>query len=333
VAMAIFLRLMGTAARKGVPVLLGALVVVVFAGAGVFAITQHIPFTTGLYWAITTASTVGYGDVTPHNASGRFVANAEMLTAIPLLGATFALMTGAAAAAGVRRMLSMKVEPPEGSFRLVVGSHPIVPVILDELVKADDTVVLVADVDPVRVREGVRAIQGDPTNEATIRRAHPERAEHALVVGTSDADVLVSTVLLRQLAPQLPLAALTSSGQISEALHALGVEQTVSSDQLIAHTLAKSLESPHAGDLLLELVDAEDHRLVELDVVTEQVGKRLSQVRSEDSRLLILGAVHGGHVTLGVADDPVLASGDRLLSAQPTAGDHAHAHRPARAST
>jgi len=55
------------------------------AAGAIFAATQNLPFTTSLCWAITTATTVGYGDVTPHNASGRVVASLTMLTTIPML--------------------------------------------------------------------------------------------------------------------------------------------------------------------------------------------------------------------------------------------------------
>ena len=95
--------------------------------------TQHIAITTGLYWAISTATTVGYGDVTPHNPAGRLVASAVMLTTIPLLAAVFALVTGAAAAAGVRRVLALVREFPAGTYRVVIGMHPAVPAILDEM--------------------------------------------------------------------------------------------------------------------------------------------------------------------------------------------------------
>ncbi|HEV8063288.1 MAG TPA: potassium channel family protein, partial [Acidimicrobiales bacterium] len=127
--------------RRHVATLLAAMVACLFIGAGLFSATQHIPFTSGLYWAITTASTVGYGDITPHNAAGRVIASGVMLTCIPLLAASFALMTGATAAAGLRKVLNMATEFPSGSYRIVVGWHPTVPTILDELIKADTAVV------------------------------------------------------------------------------------------------------------------------------------------------------------------------------------------------
>jgi len=313
-------RVLKVGYRRHIAMLLSALLAFMLLGAALFAITQHCPFTTGLYWAITTATTVGYGDVTPKNPSGRFVASAVMLTTIPLVGATFALATGAAASAGIRRVLQMGSHFPNSSYRLIVGMHPSVPAIIDELVKADVAVVLVADVDPVGIREEVHVVRGDPTNPATLRSAKPAGAEHALITADNDGDVLVSAVLLRAQAPKLPISALIRSGTMTEALQALGVQQTVSVDELVAHTLAKSLETPHAGDLLLELLDSERHRLVEVDADDSTIGRQLSAVR-EDGDGLVLGLVHEGHVSLGIGENPVVERGDHILVAKPSDED------------
>lgn len=56
------------------------------AGGGVaFAASQHVSVWTGWYWALVTASTVGYGDIVPRDTAARWTAVAVILTAIPLL--------------------------------------------------------------------------------------------------------------------------------------------------------------------------------------------------------------------------------------------------------
>jgi hypothetical protein len=62
-------------------------------GAIWFAAVEHISVATALYWSVTTATTVGYGDVTPHTHIGRVIAVLVMLTVIPLFAATFSLLT------------------------------------------------------------------------------------------------------------------------------------------------------------------------------------------------------------------------------------------------
>lgn len=312
----LLVRVFGIRHVRHILLLLAADIGCTLVGGAVFATTQSLPVTTGLYWAITTATTVGYGDVTPHNASGRVVASLVMLTTIPLLASVFALVTGAAAAAGVRRILAMRNRFPDGDYRLVVGMNPAVPAILDELVQAGIPVVLVADADPANVHEKVHVVRGDPTQQRTIVLARPEGAQQALITGVTDGDVLVTAVLLRKQAPNLPVVALVTSPSIREALRDLGIEQTLSGPELIARTLAKSLEAPHAGDMLAQLVEANSHKLTEIEADAATVGRPLSAIRDERSTL-VLGLVHAGVFTLGIGTDPVVATGDSLLIAEP----------------
>jgi voltage-gated potassium channel len=309
----LLVRVFGKNNRRHVALLLTGAVVAVLAGGGAFAaVTPDTPFTTGVYWAITTASTVGYGDVTPKNPAGRIVAVLVMLTAIPMLAAVFALLTGAAAAAGLRRLLDMEHPFPAGDYRVILGYHAAVPGVIEDLSEADASVVLVADIEQAKMPRHVYVVRGDPTDPAAIERARPGGAQQALVTGATDSDVLVSTVLLRKQAPNLEIAALVSSPSVREALHELGVQRVLSADHLLAHTLARTLETPHAGDLLAEIVDSDQHGLAEVNADEAAVGRPLSAIRNE--RLgLVLGLVHEGQVTLGIGDDPVVAAGDHLL--------------------
>ena len=309
------MRLIGPGHRRHIAILLLVAAGCVLAGGAAFAATQHHPFTTGLYWAVTTATTVGYGDVTPHNGSGRVIAVLVMLTTVPLLASVFALATGQAAVSGVRRLLAMHSHFPTNSYRLVVGMNPAVPAILTELVKADVAVVLVADVEPDTLPPGVHLVRGDPTEQTVIASAQPAAAEQALITGKTDGDVLVSSVLLRKEAPDLAAVALVNSPSVTEALQDLGIEQVMSTHKLIASTLAKSLEAPHAAEMLTQLVEANTHRIGESPAEVGAVGRRLSALRTERDGL-VLGLVHDGRFTLGLDDDPVVQAGDSLLIAE-----------------
>lgn len=287
-----------------------------FAGAVAFSATQHVSFGTSLYWAITTATTVGYGDVTPKNSAGKIIASAVMLTTIPLFASAFALFAGAVAATHVRRLLGMvEREPAEGEI-IILGWHPSVPRLAAELVRARHPVIVVTSADTSGLPEPVRVVKADPTSEESLRRARLERASQLLITATTDADMLVTAVLARQVAPQVPALAVAHSSNVAAALGDLGIAATVSADELLAHTLAKSLEAPHAGELLLRLVDSDGYQLHEVPIDDGALGQPLSHVR-EAHPSLVLGAVHDGQVIVGLEQDPPLAAGDQLLVLEP----------------
>jgi voltage-gated potassium channel Kch len=72
------------------------LLLVVVGGGAIFSAVersaQHISIESGIWWAIVTVTTVGYGDIVPHTEAGRGVAVIVMITGI----GTAALLVGAA---------------------------------------------------------------------------------------------------------------------------------------------------------------------------------------------------------------------------------------------
>lgn len=84
-----------------------ALLCVVFGGI-LFAYFAHHSLWESLYWAIVTAATVGYGDISPNNVNGQIIAIGLMFTAIPLFGALFSIFVAHIAEAKIRRIVGME---------------------------------------------------------------------------------------------------------------------------------------------------------------------------------------------------------------------------------
>ena len=304
--------LLGKVTRSQVVTVLALAAVAVVAGGVAFAVVDHTSVWTGLYWAVTTATTVGYGDVVPKNGAGRVVAVAEMLTAIPLFGAAFALFAATVTAAKLSRFLKVEHHFPPGAYVVVLGMHPTVPLVARQLAEAGFGVVLAAEADGVSLPSHVHHVDGPPTDEETVRSTKPAEAEAVLLVSPDDGEMLVSAVLLRHLAPEVTTIAVAQSSMVAAALADLGIQQTISTEDLLGHALAKSLEAPHAADVLLRLVDGEGYRLEEVEVTPDQVGTTLRAARAELDGLL-LGLVRDGKVTLGIRENPTLRPADRLV--------------------
>jgi len=311
--MPLLLRLLGRV-RTSQAWLLGALAVAcVLVGAVAFSLVEHVSLGIGLYWAFTTATTVGYGDVTPHNTAGRIVAVALMLTAIPLAGGVFAVIAAEITATRLGKLLQVGFEIERHGFVAVVGSHRSIGAVAEELARAGAVVRIVSTVELHEHGTEIEHLQLDPTDEANLRRARLERAERVMVVGVDDAETLLVGVLVRELAPAVPVLAVASSAKVREALSGLGVEASVAVDELLVHTLAKAAETPHAGNLLLELVASERVRLREVEVGPELQGHSLAEAAGALGSL-VLGRVHDGSVELAVGLEGIrLEANDRII--------------------
>jgi voltage-gated potassium channel Kch len=82
--------------RTAAGVIVTATTVVVVAGGVLMRVLDHDEYSdiwVGMWWALQTVTTVGYGDVTPKNPSGRIIATFVMLQGIAFLAITTAAIT------------------------------------------------------------------------------------------------------------------------------------------------------------------------------------------------------------------------------------------------
>ena len=76
-------------------IMVATVVIVVVSGVAIRALDHHeyASVWEGMWWAMQTVTTVGYGDVTPENVAGRFVAGAVMLAGIAMVAIVTAAVT------------------------------------------------------------------------------------------------------------------------------------------------------------------------------------------------------------------------------------------------
>ena len=99
-----FVRIIGFAGRfknnltkfintNGFIYLMSFAVILVLISAGIYSLAENINYRNALWWAIVTATTVGYGDISPTSPIGRGIAIVLMFVGIGLIGTITSTVT------------------------------------------------------------------------------------------------------------------------------------------------------------------------------------------------------------------------------------------------
>lgn len=166
----------------------------VFLGGLSFYLTEltvndEIGLGDGLWWAVVTVTTVGFGDITPHTPAGKLVAAVLMIAGM----FTLALFAGIVGQTIVHAVLTIREE----QFRMtnyidhvvVCGYSGGARMLLDALAEEIDfdqhPVVLFAEGErPKDVPPDVLWVDGDPTKESELGKVRLSHASTVIIVGS-----------------------------------------------------------------------------------------------------------------------------------------------------
>ena len=212
---------------------------------------------TFVYFAATTASTVGYGDFSPQTNAGKLVAAFWFFPGALLI---FSAALGRLAGSMVERIRRMA--DGHGNYERMNGATVIVgyhreqtPLMVENLVAGDDgddKIVLLTTVTDADVPEGVYLVKSDRLDAlAPLKRAGIPKAQKALVCAGSDAETFNTCLAIRELNETVHVAAFFEDRDTAHrASRIAGVETVVANT---SEALVRAAQDPGSGQILMAL--------------------------------------------------------------------------------
>jgi voltage-gated potassium channel len=329
-----FRRLWAELQAENVPRLLGAFLALLFLGgpamylleSGRNPMFKHVG--DGLWWAIVTFTTIGYGDEYPVTPAGRVVAGGLMLVGIGLLGT----ITGKIAAALVERRI--REGRGLGEARLtghlvVVGWKTdmlaFVGALLEQPGVTPETLVLVNDAGEGANEElrhqfpALGYVHGDTVDRGALQRAGIASARRVLVLANEtggrseqerDARTVMTVMEIESLAPEVYVCAEVLDRSFAEHLRLAHCDEVVLSRDHARAMLLSASAATGMAPLVAGLLSP-DGGLSTVPVPERFVGRPFAELaahlRGEGGRLAIGLIENTGH-TLAIKREALRAA-------------------------
>lgn len=229
---------------------------------GAFALREHfggIDTVLDAFWfTLVTASTVGYGDVTPTSQLGRLFGISVLLLGTASFAIALTALLGpvieARFASALGRMTQSQLEALEGHV-IVAGYGDLTEPILGELTAdARPFVVVVADeatASQLRERD-LNVVVGDPSDDETFERVGLHKAAAVVVATNNDGNDALTILTARQLNPEVRIVASATERENERKLRRAGADTVISPAVIGGHLIVKSATGSDDAEAIAE---------------------------------------------------------------------------------
>ncbi len=270
-----------------------------------------------LYYTTVTLSTTGYGDITPVTGSARLT-NALLVTpmrflfVLVLIGTTIQVLTE-------RSRDQFNV----ARWRARVKDHVIVcgygtkgrsavRALRQSGVAREDIVVIENEHDAIEeaAAAGLATVQGTSTSDSVLKEAEIARARAVIVAVNRDDSAVLTTLTVRQLAPDVTIVAAVRESENADLLTQSGASSVITSSDAAGRLLGLATGSPSTVALVEDLI-AFGHGL---DLVEREIRPEESGSSPQSLPMPVLAVVRdGSNVPYDEPDVAQLRTGDRII--------------------
>jgi voltage-gated potassium channel len=265
----------------------------------------------GLWWALVTVTTVGYGDKFPVTTGGRFVGASVILVGIGLVGLFMGKISAILVERRIREGRGLNDAKHLSGHFVILGHKADMSGFISGILKVNpdlprERLVVVSQADETTVTElriafpGVLFLRGDTVDPMALQRAHVAKAARVLVLADEsvarsdqekDARTVMAVMTLKSQSPDVYTCAEVIDSKYDEHLKLAKCDDVILSREYSRFLLVSATVSEGISKVLHEMLDLSDLKgLQTTGIPVEFIGRSFCELRlhmQSNGRLLL----------------------------------------------
>jgi voltage-gated potassium channel len=280
----------------------------------------------GIWWAIVTTSTIGYGDFVPETTAGKLIAILLILLGTGFISAYFATLS-AAAVSKENALMNGKLAYTKEGHTIIIGWNERVRKLLSQLTEFRpfmSFVIIDETLDKLPIsNKNVHFIKGNPTYEHILHKANIAKAKTVLITADqhknemeADMAAILTLLTMKGLNPHIyAIIEILTAHQVNNAKRA-GADEVIQTNSLSSFMMMNSMLSPGISQIVEHLLDQlKVEKLQPVDAPNDMIGKTFKQGHEMlwEQQILLLGIIRGEESYLNPSPHFVIEKNDQLF--------------------